>query len=401
MFRRPHSIKLMSVAGIRIGADGTWFVMLFVLIFLLSGSFKDALHSSGDVGYLTTVVTVLLFFASLIIHELGHAIAARRAGIEVQRIELFLFGGTTYMSRDSETPAEEFKIAVAGPLGTLLFIALCLAVDLAVVGPHRLVHAIRLDGTVQITPVLLAMSWLLPMNILILIFNLVPAYPLDGGRIARALIWRVTGDKLRGTRAAAHLGEGFAFVLAAFGLLITLDRNFGQSWIGNNSFAGIWLMLLAFMIWQSARMALNGTTAASRVQGVRVADIMDHEPVVVRGTATVQEALDQSFHRYQTEWLPVIDGDRRFIGIARRDRAQETVDDGQPNATVGSILEPDEVTKLQIGEERPLTDVLMLEALGRLGAVVAIDDYGTLSGVVTIDQVRRVLQTVLATPAAR
>ena len=131
----------------------------------------------------------------------------------MQRIELFLFGGTTYMSRDSETPGEEFKIAAAGPLGTLLFILVCLAVDLALVGPHRLIHAIRLDGTVQITPVLLALSWLLPMNILILIFNLVPAYPLDGGRIARAAIWRVTGDKLRGTRAAARLGEGFAVLL--------------------------------------------------------------------------------------------------------------------------------------------------------------------------------------------
>ena len=159
-------------------------------------------------------------------------------------------------------------------------------------------------------------------------------------------------------------------------------------------------MQRGFMIWQSARMALNGTAAASRVQGVRVADIMDHEPVVVRGTATVEQALDESFLRYQTEWLPVIDGDRRFIGIARRERAQETVDEGQPNSTVGSILEADEVAKLQIDEDRPLTDVLMLEALGRLGAIVAIDDRGTLSGVVTIDQVRRVLQTVLATPAA-
>jgi Zn-dependent protease len=369
MFRRPRSIKLMSVAGIRIGVDGTWFVMLFVLIFLLSGSFKDALHSSDDVAYVATVVTVLLFFASLIVHELGHAFAARRAGITVQRIELFIL--------------------------------VCLAVNLVVVGPDRLIHAIRLDGTVPITPVLLALSWLLPMNLLILIFNLVPAYPLDGGRIARAFIWRLTGDKLRGTRAAAHLGEGFAFLLGAFGLFITLDRNFAQSWLGNTTFAGIWLIILSFMIWQSARMALNGTAAASRVQGVRVADIMDHEPVVVRGTATVEQALDESFLRYQTEWLPVIDGDRRFIGIARRERAQETVDDGQPNSTVGSILEVDDLAKLQIREDRPLTDVLMLEALGRLGAIVAVNDLGALSGVVTIDQVRRVLQTVLETPAAR
>ncbi len=147
------------------------------------------------------------------------------------------------------------------------------------VGPHRLMHAIELDGTVQITPVLLALSWLLPMNVLILIFNIVPAYPLDGGRMARAAIWKVTDDKLRGTRSAARLGEGFAVLLGGFGLYITLQ---------SSSFVGLWLILLAFMIWQSARMALNGTAAASRVHGVLVADIMDHEPVVVRGTSTVE-----------------------------------------------------------------------------------------------------------------
>jgi Zn-dependent protease len=389
----------MTIAGIRIGVDGTWFFMLFLLIFLLSGSFRDALHSSNDIAYLTTVVTVLLFFGSLIVHELGHAVAARREGIHVQRIELFLFGGTTYMDRDSETPGEEFRIAAAGPLGTLLFTALCFAIDLALVGPHRLRHAIELDGTVHITPVLLALSWLLLMNVLIFIFNIVPAYPLDGGRIARAVIWRTTGDKLRGTRAAARIGEGFAVLLGAFGLYIMASD---PSFIGADpGFAGIWLLLLAFMIWQSARMALNGTNAASRVQGVRVADIMDHEPVVVRGTSTVEQALDESFLRYQTEWLPVVDGDGRFIGIARRERAHELVDAGHGDATVGSILEPGDSSKLQIGESRPLTDVLTLEALGRLGAVIAVDDYGTLSGVVTIDQVRRVLQTALATPAAR
>jgi Zn-dependent protease len=380
----------MSVAGIRIGVDGTWFAMLFLLIFLLSGSFRDALHSSDDVAYLTTVVTVLLFFGSLIVHELGHAIAARREGIQVQRIELFLFGGTTYMSRDSQTPGEEFRIAAAGPLGTLLFIAVCLGVDLALVGPHRLVHAVELDGTVQITPVLLALSWLVPMNMLIFVFNIVPAYPLDGGRIARALIWRITDDKLRGTRTAAHIGEWFAVLLGAFGLYTTIQ---------SSNFVGIWLMLLAFMIWQSARMALSGTAAASRVQGVRVADVMDHEPVVIRGTSTVDRAYDEAFLRYQSEWLPVVDNDGRFLGIARRDRAEELVHSGAGAATVGSILEP-ETVRLTIGEDRPLTDVLALESLGRLGAVVATDSDDVLTGLVTIDQVRRVLETVLAQPAA-
>src|ERR1700704_3641608 len=116
MLRRPSSIKLMTVFGIRIGVDGTWFVFLFVLIFWLSSSFRDTLHSSDGVAYLTTVVTVLLFFGSLILHELGHALVARRQGIEVRRIELFLFGGITQMSRDAATPGEEFRISAAGPL---------------------------------------------------------------------------------------------------------------------------------------------------------------------------------------------------------------------------------------------------------------------------------------------
>ncbi|HTW12242.1 MAG TPA: site-2 protease family protein, partial [Solirubrobacteraceae bacterium] len=358
--------------------------------FLLQGSFQDALHSSSTVAYLTTVATALLFFGSLIVHELGHAFEARREGIEVTRIELFLFGGTTYMARDAKTPGEEFRISIAGPLGTLFFLVVCAAVDLAIVGSHRLWHAILLDGTVRITPVLMSLSWLVLMNVLILIFNLVPAYPLDGGRIARAVVWRITGDKLRGTRASARLGEGFAVVMATVGLWLALTQD---------GFDGAWLMLLAFMIWQSARMALGGTAAAQRVQGVRVADIMDHEPVVVPGTATVERALDEFFLRYNEPWLPVVDDDGYFIGIARRERAQEHVDHGERSLTVGAILESDAREQLQVQETQPLTDVLQIEALGRLGAVVAVDAHGLLRGVLTVDQVRRVLETVLAAPA--
>src|SRR5947209_13072189 len=161
MARRPGSIKLMDLFGIRVGVSGTWFLILFLMIFWLSGSFRQALHSSDGVAYLTTVVTVLVLFGSLIIHELGHALVARRLGIRVDRIELFLFGGFTQMSRDAVTPGEDFKIAAAGPAATLGFVLVCLALDLAIVGPHRLIHAAALDGTVRITPVLLALSWLL------------------------------------------------------------------------------------------------------------------------------------------------------------------------------------------------------------------------------------------------
>src|SRR5947209_7584557 len=114
MFGRRSSIRLMNVFGIRIGVDISWFFVLFILIFVLSGQFRSTLHSSELVAYVTTVVSALLLYGSLIVHELGHALTARAHGIDVRQIDLFLFGGLTRMSRDTDSPGEEFRIAVAG-----------------------------------------------------------------------------------------------------------------------------------------------------------------------------------------------------------------------------------------------------------------------------------------------
>jgi Zn-dependent protease/CBS domain-containing protein len=390
MLRRPGSIKLMDVFGIRIGVDGTWFLILFLMIFWLSGSFRSALHSSDGMAYLTTVVTVLLFFASMVLHELGHALVARRHGIEVRRIELFLFGGFTQMSRDAESPGEDFKIAAAGPAMTLLCILLCLGLDLALVGPHRLVHAVELDGTVPITPVLLSLSWLVPMNVLILLFNIVPAFPLDGGRIARAAVWRVTGDKQRGTRVAAKLGQGFAVLLAGIGIWWMLS---------GGGLGGLWLVALAFLLGQSARGALVQSALSERIDQVLVSDIMDRHPVAIPAETPVGQALDEFFLRYGWSWFPVIDEGGRFIGIARQERAQSTLDGGEGWLTVRAVVEPGEAENWRVEENRPLSEVLGSESLGRLGAVMAVDGEGVLRGVVTVEQVRRALQSALGSAA--
>jgi Zn-dependent protease len=390
MLRRSSSIKLVDLFGFRIGVDGSWFLILFLMIFWLSGPFRQALHSSDGVAYLTTVVTVLVLFGSLIVHELGHAIVARRQGIEVGRIDLFLFGGLTQMSRDSASPGEDFKIAAAGPLATLLFVLLCLGVDLAIVGPHRLLHAAELDGTVRITPVLLSLSWLLFWNVLLLAFNLVPAFPLDGGRIARAVVWRITGEKQRGTRAAAKLGEGFALLLAGVGI---------WQMLAYQSFRGLWLIAISFLLYQSARGALVQTAFNERLEGVRVADIMDRQPVAIPTHTAVTQALDEFFLRYGWSWFPVIDEDGRFVGIARQARLQAAHDAGEGWLTVGAVLETEEVGSWRVSEDRPLTELLSSESLGRLGALMAVDAEGVLRGVVTIDQVRRALQSAFGSPA--
>lgn len=384
MLRRRTSIKLFDLFGFRIGVDATWFVVLFLMILVLSGPFRTTLHSSDGVAYLTTVVSVLLLFASLIVHELGHAFVARRQGITVRQIDLYLFGGLTQMSRDAATPGEDFKIAIAGPLATLGVIVVCLAVDVALVGFHRLTHAIALNSDIRITPVLLSLSWLLPMNVLLLVFNLVPAFPLDGGRVARSVVWRVTGDKRRGTRIAAQMGQGFAVLLAAFGLywLISLG-----------GFGGLWLLALGYLLWQSARAAVIQSAVNERIDGVRVADIMDSHPVTLPAETPVTQAIEEYFLRYRWSWFPVIDERGRFVGIARQERVQESIDRGENWLTVEAVREPDAAGTWEVREDRPISEVLGSEGLGRLGAVMAVDADGILRGVVTADQVRRALQS--------
>lgn len=388
---RSGSIKLFDLFGFRVGVDRSWFLILFLMIFWLSGDFRQALHSSDGVAYLTTVVTVLVLFGSLIVHELGHALVARREGIEVRAIDLFLFGGMTQMSRDAQTPAEDFKIAVAGPVATFAFVLVCLGLDLAIVGPHRLWHAAFFDRAVQTTPVLLSLSWLLIWNILLLVFNLVPAFPLDGGRIARAAVWRVTGDKQRATRAAAKLGQGFAVILGGAGLWLTFSYG---------SFTGLWLIAIAYLLGQSARGALVQTALTERIVGVRVADIMDRQPVAIPARTPVSQALDEFFLRYRWSWFPVIDDDGRFMGIARQERLQDAFDGGEGWLTVGAVLEVGGAGTWRVDEDRPITEVLSSESLGRLGALIAVDAEGILRGVVTIEQVRRALQSALGSPAA-
>ena len=390
MFRRPGSIKLLDIAGIRIGVDGTWFVMLFVLIFWLSGSFRSALHSSDGVAYLTTVATVLLFFVSLILHELGHAVAARRRGIGVTRIDLFLFGGFTRMSRDTRTPGEELEVAAAGPAGTLMFCLVCLAVDFALVGGHRLVHAIELDGTVPLTPVLLALSFLLPMNMLILVFNLIPAYPLDGGRIARAIVWRVTGDRAprhpRGgedRRGAGGRAGGPRHLAAAEGSRLRGHLAAGAGVPGRPV--------------RSRGTAPVGRHRAcpGRAGGRRDGPSADRGPVRDPGQPGARRVLSALRRRLAA-------GRRRRRQVHRESRGgtgcRRSTDGGEGWLPISSVLESDDADTLRIGEDRPLTDVLTLESLGRLGAVMAVDGEGVLRGVVTLDRVRRALQTVFATP---
>jgi Zn-dependent protease len=386
------SIQLARVFGIRIGVDVSWFFVLFFFIFILSGSFQDTLNSSDGVAYTTAVASALLFFVSLVLHELGHALVARRQGIAIAGIDLWFFGGVAKMSRDTDSPGAEFKIAIAGPVVTLIVVAVCTAVGIAAGGTHDFWAAVLLDRKAGVTPGLLLLGWLATINAALFVFNLVPAFPLDGGRVARAIAWRVTGDRVRATRFAATLGQAFSYLLIGLGIAELL---FGSA------LSGVWFIFLGLFLGQAARGAVAQTVFAERIGGVTVGDIMDREPVAIPATMSLDRAHDEYFLRYRWPWFPVVDADGRFVGVLRQERIDATPPGTSADRTVGELMDTD-ASDWRIGEDASLEAVLGSEGLRRIGALMAVDPNGVLRGVVTIDQVRRALQvaTVPSPPAA-
>ena len=381
MFGTGSSFQLARVFGIRIGVNASWFIVLFLFIYTFQGQFRDTLATSDTTAFAVAVVAALLFFGSILLHELGHAVAARREGIEVAGIELFLFGGVMKMSRDTESPGAEFRVAAAGPLVTLLIVLVAGLVVVLVAGPHRLLEAGLLGGNqTENIPVVL-LSVVAGFNVLLLVFNLVPAFPLDGGRIARSVAWKITGDRGRATRLAARLGQGFAVLLVGYGLFRVLG---GNPW-------GLWWVMLGWLLGSAARTAILQSDFSDRLEGITVADLMDAEPVTIPAETPAGRAYEDFFLRYQGwEWFAVVDADGRFAGIAHREPLRQVYEGGDHRPVGELVVPPGEDG--QVRSDTPLEALLASEPLRRFGALMAVDGDGRLRGVVTLEQVSRALQ---------
>ena len=384
------AITLFHVRGIRIGVDYSWFVVLFLVILFLSSGYDDQLgEPSGSLAvYALAVASALLFFASIVLHELGHAAIAIRNGIGISGITLWMFGGVARMERDTDSPGTEFKVAIAGPVVTAAIIVVCVGAGVAIAGPNEFLDAAGADTTAETSPAAALLGWLADINLLVLLFNLVPAFPLDGGRIARAIAWWRTGDRNRATRFAAGLGQGFGLLLILVGL--------GYFMVYRDDFVGgIWLALVGFILRGSARAAIAQTELSSRVEGVSVADVMDHEPVAIPVDLSVERALDEYFLRYRWPWFPVIDRDRRFVGLLDQGAADNVPAVERASSVVGDILARDSGS-LTVRDDEPLEAVLNNQAIRRLGALVAIDADGHIRGVLTANAVGRALRGAVA-----
>ncbi len=366
------SIQLARLFGIRIGASPSWFVFLFVIVYLLSGYFRDALGGSGTEAFVVAVLAALLFALSITVHELGHAWVAQRNGIAILGVELWFFGGLTKLDRDAEDPGEEFRVAAAGLVATALVVLVATGAAIAISSPDAVLDSARFVDTDTSAGVAL-LSWLATINLFLLVFNLVPAYPLDGGRIARAIAWKLTGERHRGTRIAGRLGQGFSYLLVAVGGYLALTTD---------PFNGIWFVVLGLMMGRGARDAVLGADFAESIDGVTAADVMSPAPLTVHEGVPLHEARAE-LERHDWPWQAVVDADGRFLGILDATT--------QGEGSTGDAVPDADRRQFSVRGATPLESLLSSGPLRRLGALVVVDDAEKLVGVVTIEQVNRAL----------
>jgi predicted transcriptional regulator len=214
---------------------------------------------------------------------------------------------------------------------------------------------------------------------------------MDGGRIARAIAWKRSGNRTSATRFAAALGRIFGYAFIAIGLLL---------FFSGESFGGVWLALIGVMINGSAKAASAQTAISTQIGDVTVADVMDREPVAIPGELSVERALDEYFLRYRWPWFPVVDAAHHFLGLLERDRADEVPEISRATSLVSELLGHDD-TALHVDEDTPLDALLSNQNLRRLGALMAVDADGRLSGVITVEQLGRALRDATTGGGAR
>jgi Zn-dependent protease/predicted transcriptional regulator len=361
------SFALGRIAGIRIGVNWSWLVVFVLLVWsLASAVFPSQNEGLSDGAYIgMAVVAALLFFASLLAHELGHAIQARREGMEIDGIVLWLFGGVAQFRGSFPSAGAEFRIAVAGPLVSLA------------IG----VVFVLLAGLVPLDPVVDGVAaWLGYINLVLLVFNMLPALPLDGGRVLRSALWAARDDFAWATRVSASIGRGFGYVFIAGGLALLIFAN---------AFSGAWLAFLGWFLLGAASAEARHLAAREALGGLRVRDLMVRDPVVVAPDRTLGDFMDSVVWNRRYTTYPVVD-DGRVVGLLPfRSVAQVPRSEWDVRRVVDCMVPRERVPVLDPDAE--LIDALVDLSASDVNRGVVLDG-GRLAGFLSITDVMRALQ---------
>ncbi len=360
------SLELGRIAGIRIGVNWSWLVAFALIAWTLASSvFPSDYPHLSDATYLAmALVAVPVFFLSLLLHELGHALQAQREGMQIEGITLWLFGGVAQFRGEFPSAAAELRIALAGPLVSLLLGG-------SFVGLGAL--AASQDAVQGV------LTWLGYINLLLLAFNMLPALPLDGGRVLRALLWHARRDFRTATRIAADAGRAFGYGLIGIGVVLLV---FAGAW------SGAWLAFLGWFLVQAATAEGTGLVLREALAGLRVRDLMVRRPVVAPAEASLAEFMDVVAHTHEYTTYPVCDRGRvvgllPFRAVVRVPRALWA------ERRVGEcMLALDEVPVVH--EDDRLLDALAELHRGGIDRAIVLAD-GELRGLLSITDVGRLV----------
>jgi len=364
-----RSIRIARIAGIPVGVSPWWLVIVAVFTWVLGASyFPEAVHGIAPAAsYALGLVSVLLLFVSILAHEFGHALVARKSGIEIEEIDLWLLGGVSRMRGEAHDPQDELRYAIAGPAVTAV-IAACFGVAAALL-PSSTPEAVRALIEYQAF-----------VNVAILVLNLLPAFPLDGGRVLRSLMWRRSGQMGPATERAASIGRGFGYVMIALGGLELLS----------GAPEGLWLALIGVFIVMAAGQQAMGAQVQAALSGVHARELMSAPVVSIPERTSATQALTDWFvpHRYTS--FPVVDDDGRAIGLVSLSQIERLTRQQRATQWVGEIAERD--PSLRVSGEEDVVRLLERPAFIRVGRAVVIDEDGRPIGLVSITDVQRTLR---------
>ncbi|MGH2494177.1 MAG: site-2 protease family protein [Ktedonobacteraceae bacterium] len=284
----PGSFRLGKIAGIDIHAHVSWLIILVLLTWSLAGGWFAQLFPgwATTTYWIVAFISALLLFACVLTHELAHALVARIHGLNVRNITLFVFGGVAHIEEDMQRPGVEFRVAIAGPLASFLLAGGAFLLALPLRGSGASAEAV--------------LDYLTVSNLLLGAFNLFPGFPLDGGRVLRAFVWKVTGNFKKATRIASSVGQGSGYLLILFGMVQFFTGNF---------FNGLWIAFIGWFLLSAAQSANTQVELQAVLRGVSVSQVMTPHPAAVPANISLQKLVDEYFLALGQRAVPVTQGD--------------------------------------------------------------------------------------------
>ncbi|MFR0354647.1 site-2 protease family protein [Streptomyces sediminimaris] len=376
-----ESLPLGRIAGVRVGLHWSVLVIVaLVTVMLAGGRFPDAHpHHSSWAYTVLALLTALVFLASLLVHELAHAVVAQRNGVQVDGITLWMLGGVARLRSEAPTPAAELRIAGVGPLTS------------AVLGAAFTGLALWLDAIGVSGLVVEAVAWLAAINVVLAVFNAVPAAPLDGGRLLRAYLWHRTGDPVRATRGASAAGRALGWFLVVLGFAMVLFE-------GNLS--GLWSALIGWFLITAATEEARHAELGAVLAGLPVRRVMTRDPVTVRATVTVAAFLAEGpFGAYRHSAFPVLAADGAPAGLVTVRLVNEVPVQARSATTVADVMRPLADVATASPDEAVVDLLPRLEASRERRALVLDGEH--LVGIVTLADVSRAVSWLTATTRPR